>query len=153
MVAYSDVVEVFGAWYSGDRYERYTYLVQRPLGPLAWAYWLTAALTVLTPQLFWSRRMRRSRVALLLGAVGILVGMWLERFILVVTSLSRDFLPSSWHGYAPTWVDIGILVGSVSLFGLLFLLFLRFVPFIPVSEVKRLRFELGERDRSEGGRR
>lgn len=142
MVAYSYVVETFTAWYSGNIYERYTYLVNRPLGPIAWAYWVTIALNVITPQLFWFRAMRRNRVALFLAGVGVLIGMWLERFMLIVTSLQRDFLPSSWHAYAPSWVDLSILAGSVALFALLFLLFIRYVPFIPVSEVKRLRFEL-----------
>jgi molybdopterin-containing oxidoreductase family membrane subunit len=75
------------------------------------------------------------------AAVAILVGMWLERFVIVVASLSRGALPSSWHDYAPTWVDVGILVGSFGLFGLLFLLFLRFVPIAALSELRRLRFE------------
>ena len=142
MLAYSYVVESFVAWYSADPYERYTYLSNRPGGPLAWAYWLTISLNVIAPQLFWFRRFRRSTVALFGVGMAVLVGMWFERYMLIVTSLQRDFLPSSWHGYAPTWVDLAILGGSFGLFGFLFLLFLRFVPFIPVSEVKRLRFEL-----------
>jgi molybdopterin-containing oxidoreductase family membrane subunit len=146
MVAYSYAIETFAAWYSGDRYERYTYLVNRPQGPISWAYWLTFALNVLTPQLFWFRRARRSTRVLFAASLAVLLGMWLERYMLIVTSLQRDFLPSSWHGYAPTWVDLAILAGSVGLFGFLFLLFLRFVPFVPVSEVKRLRFDLARRD-------
>src|SRR5690606_41034003 len=78
-------------------------------------------------------------------------GMWMERFIIIVTSLNRDFLPSSWHIYAPTWVDWSLLAGSIAFFLLLFLLFLRFVPFIPVSEVKHLRHELGREEASRGG--
>jgi molybdopterin-containing oxidoreductase family membrane subunit len=100
------------------------------------------ALNLLTPQLFWSARLRTSPPVLFIGALAILAGMWLERFILIVTSLNRDFLPSSWHLYRPTWVDWSILGGSVAFFCLLFLLFLRFVPFVPISELKRLRHEL-----------
>src|SRR5690606_9809130 len=142
MVAYSYVVEIFIAWYSGDPFERYTYLVQRPLGPYAWVFWLMLACNVLTPQCLWWRRARTSALALF-GLAGLIqIGMWTERFIIIVTSLSRDFLPSSWHIYAPTWVDWSLLAGSISFFLLLFLLFLRFVPFIPIGEVKHLRREL-----------
>jgi molybdopterin-containing oxidoreductase family membrane subunit len=141
MLAYSYVVELFVGWYGGDPYERFTHLTDRPLGPYAWAYWSMTVLNLVTPQLFWSRRFRTSVPVLFAGGLAILVGMWLERFVIVVESLSRGFLPSSWHTYAPTWVDIGILVGSVSFFALLFLLFIRFVPFVAVHEVKRLRFQ------------
>jgi molybdopterin-containing oxidoreductase family membrane subunit len=100
------------------------------------------ALNVLTPQLFWSRRIRRSTPALFIASLGILAGMWLERFVIIVSSLNRDFLTSSWHFYAPTWVDWSILAGSLGLFGLLFLLFARFVPSVAISEVKALSIEL-----------
>jgi molybdopterin-containing oxidoreductase family membrane subunit len=94
---------------------------------------------VVTPQLFWSRRLRTSVPALALGSAAILVGMWLERFVIIVGSLSRDFLPSSWAIYRPTWVDLTILGGSLSFFVFLFALFVRFVPFIPISELRELR--------------
>lgn len=142
LLIYSYVVEVFIAWYSGDHFERYTYLFARPLGPYAWVYWLMIACNVLTPQLLWSRRLRTGALPLFLIAGLIQVGMWTERFIIIVTSLNRDFLPSSWHFYAPTWVDWGLLLGSVGFFFFLFFLFLRFLPFIPISEVKRLAHEL-----------
>jgi Ni/Fe-hydrogenase subunit HybB-like protein len=142
LLLYAYIVEVFIGWYSGDPYQRYTYLVERPLGPYAWLFWAMLALNLLTPQLFWSARLRTSPPVLFMGALAILAGMWLERFILIVTSLNRDFLPSSWHLYRPTWVDWSILGGSVAFFCLLFLLFLRFVPFVPISELKRLRYEL-----------
>ncbi|HEX5385685.1 MAG TPA: NrfD/PsrC family molybdoenzyme membrane anchor subunit [Gemmatimonadales bacterium] len=144
MLTYCYIVEIFIAWYSGNAYERYTYLVARPLGHYAWLFWALIACNVLTPNLYWWRRMRRSPVALFLGSLLILAGMWIERFVIIVGSLSRDFLPSSWHNYAPSWVDWSILFGSVGLFGFFFLLFLRFVPFIPISEVKELRHELAE---------
>jgi molybdopterin-containing oxidoreductase family membrane subunit len=142
MLAYSYMCETFIAWYSGDQFERYTYLFARPHGPYAWIYWAMTAANVLTPQLFWFRRLRTNVAALFLASVLIWAGMWAERFVIIVTSLNRDFLPSSWHFYAPSWVDWGLLVGSLGVFFLLFFAFLRWVPFIPVSEVKRLRFDL-----------
>ncbi|MFI5241928.1 MAG: NrfD/PsrC family molybdoenzyme membrane anchor subunit [Gemmatimonadales bacterium] len=149
MLAYSYVIETFMAWYSADAAERYTYLVGRPFGPYAVAYWIMTVLNVLSPQLFWSKRLRTNTAALFLVSVGILTGMWMERFLIIVTSLNRDFLTSSWHIYMPTWVDWGILAGSFGLFGFLFLLFLRFVPSVAISEVKSLRLELASRRRAE----
>jgi Ni/Fe-hydrogenase subunit HybB-like protein len=139
MLLYSYVVEIFIGWYTGDVPERYAYLVSRPLGPYAVLFWASIVLNLVVPQVFWSRRLRRSGAALWAASLLILVGMWLERFIIVVGSLGRDFLPSSWSSYSPTRVDWEILVGTVALFGLFFLLLVRFVPFIPVHEVKRVR--------------
>jgi Ni/Fe-hydrogenase subunit HybB-like protein len=100
------------------------------------------ALNIGTPQLFWVNRFRTNTTVLFLASVGILAGMWMERFVIIVTSLNRDFLTSSWHIYIPTWVDWGILAGSFGLFGFLFLLFVRFVPAVAISEMKQLRIEL-----------
>jgi Ni/Fe-hydrogenase subunit HybB-like protein len=147
MLAYSYICEIFGAWYSADRFERYAYLFARPFGPYAWVYWSMTAVNVLTPQLFWFRRLRTSVPVLFLGSALIWTGMWAERFVIIVTSLNRDFLPSSWHFFAPTWVDWSLLVGSIGVFCFLFLAFLRWVPFVPVGEVRRLRFEI-ERERA-----
>jgi len=97
---------------------------------------------LLVPQLFWVRRFRRSLAVAWVASILINVGMWLERFEIIVVSLSRDFLPSAWHIFIPTWVDIGLLTGTLGCFGLLFLLFLRLVPFVPVAEMKQLRAEL-----------
>src|SRR4051812_37413175 len=99
------------------------------------------ALNVGTPQLFWFERFRRDVRVLFAAAIAILIGMWLERFIIIVSSLTRDALPSSWHDFIPTWVDWGILFGSLSLFGLCFLLFLRFVPSAALGELRRHCFE------------
>jgi molybdopterin-containing oxidoreductase family membrane subunit len=153
MLAYSYVVESFIAWYSGSAPERYTYLVQRPFGPYALVYWQMTILNVVTPQLFWVRRFRTNGTVLLLASIGILAGMWLERFVIIVTSLNRDFLTSSWHFYAPTWVDWGLLAGSVGFFGLLFLLFVRLVPSVALSEVKVLGIELRAPTRPKAVRR
>jgi Ni/Fe-hydrogenase subunit HybB-like protein len=142
MVTYSYAIEAYIAWYSGDRYERFTHLVDRPTGVYAFLFWTTIVCNCLTPQLFWSTRLRRSPVVLWLAAGLIQLGMWGERFVLIVTSQHRDFLPSSWRDYVPTWVEGGILAGTLCLFLFLFLLFLRFVPFIPVGELKELKREL-----------
>jgi molybdopterin-containing oxidoreductase family membrane subunit len=142
MLAYSYVIEIFMAWYSADTAERYTYLFARPLGPYAVAYWIMTTLNIATPQLFWWRRCRTNVVVLFVASLGILCGMWMERFVIIVSSLNRDFLPSSWHFFSPTWVDWSILGGSIGLFGFLFLLFSRFVPSVAISEVKELRIEL-----------
>ncbi len=139
MLTYSYVIETFMAWYSANTAERYTYLVSRPFGPYAVAYWIMTLLNVVSPQLFWARRLRVNTVVLFLASVGILVGMWMERFLIIVTSLNRDFLTASWHIYVPTWVDWGLLTGSLGFFGFLFLLFVRFVPSVALSEVKALR--------------
>jgi molybdopterin-containing oxidoreductase family membrane subunit len=142
MLAYSYLCEAYIAWYSADPFERYTMLVARPSGPYAIVFWAMTAANVLTPQLFWSARLRTRPVVLFVASLLIWSGMWCERFMIIVGSLSRDFLPTSWHFYAPTWVDWSLLAGSIGLFCLLFLAFLRWVPAIPVSEMKRLGHDL-----------
>lgn len=148
VLIYSYICEIFIAWYSGGIYERYAHLVSRPAGPYAWVFWIMIAANVVTPQLFWAQRLRTDPRVLFGAGLVVLAGMWLERFVIIVTSLNRDFLPSSWHFYAPTIVDWSILAGSVCFFFLLFFLFLRFVPFIPISEVKALKYELAEDSRT-----
>jgi Ni/Fe-hydrogenase subunit HybB-like protein len=142
IAAYAYIVEFFVAWYSGDRYEIYQQLVNRPFGWYAGLYWLMLFCNCVVTQLFWSRRMRTNLMVLFVVSVLINVGMWLERFEIIVVSLSRDFLPSSWHIFIPTYVDVCILAGTLGFFGLLFLTFLRLVPFIPVTEVKQMRAEM-----------
>ncbi len=144
LLIYCYIVETFAAWYGGNGYERYTHLVARPLGPYATIFWAMLAANVVVPQLFWWRRLRTSPPVLFAASLLILAGMWAERFIIIVTSLNRDFLPSSWHLYAPTWVDWSILFGSIAFFFLLFLLFLRFVPMMAISELKMQRHRPGE---------
>jgi Ni/Fe-hydrogenase subunit HybB-like protein len=142
IVTYSYIVEVFCAWYSGDIFERYVHLYSRPFGPYAVLVWAQLFLNCVVVQVFWSRRARRSPLVLFGAAILINVGMWLERFDLIVTSLQRDFLPSSWHTYVPTPIDGGIFFGTLSFFFFVFLLFLRFVPFVPVGELKELSHSL-----------
>jgi len=135
MVAYSYGVEFFMAWYSGNQYERFA-LMNRALGPYAWAFWIMLTCNVLVPQAFWSKKARTTPWILFIVSILINVGMWFERFVIVVTSLSRDFVPSSWGYYKPTWVDLLTLAGSFGLFLFLFLLFLRFGPMIAMAEIK-----------------
>jgi molybdopterin-containing oxidoreductase family membrane subunit len=142
IVTYAYAIEIWSAWYSGDPFEEYTYLVMRPSGPFAWLFWIVIVCNCVTPQLMWSRRFRTSPLALWLASIFIQIGMWSERFVIIATSLSRDFLPSAWRGYRPTLVDASLLLGTISFFLFLFLLFLRFVPFIPISEMKEMKHEL-----------
>ncbi len=137
MVGYSYVMELFMAWYSGMAYERYVFL-NRALGPYAWGYWIMFCCNALVPQLLWIRRVRRSVWLMFPVIILVNVGMWFERFVIVVTSLHRDYLPSSWDMYVPTWVDLGLLSGSFGLFLTLVLLFCRFLPAVAATEVKAI---------------
>jgi molybdopterin-containing oxidoreductase family membrane subunit len=148
IVTYSYVVETYTAWHSGDPFELQMYLQTRPFGWIAPVFWTVIVCNCLAPQILWSRRARRSPVVLFVLSLVIQVGMWLERYMLIVSAQSRDFLPSSWFGFAPSIVDGALLTGTISFFLFLFLLFLRFVPFIPVSEVLALRRELTLEDPS-----
>jgi molybdopterin-containing oxidoreductase family membrane subunit len=127
--------EAFTAWYSGDLYERYAF-VNRAFGPYAWAYWLLMTCNGVAPQLLWWKKLRTSPWFLFGLSIVINVGMWFERFVIIVTSLHRDFLPSSWAMYKPTHIEVMILLGSFGLFFTLFLLFTRFLPMIAIAEVK-----------------
>ncbi|MBI4508121.1 MAG: polysulfide reductase NrfD [Deltaproteobacteria bacterium] len=147
IVTYAYILELFISWYSGDRYEQFTYLEARPFGPAAWVFWIMIACNALVPQLFWWKRMRRSIAVLFVASLLINLGMWAERFVIIVHSLQRDFLPSSWADYAPTWVDIGIFIGTISFFSFLFLLFLRFVPFVPLAEIKEMKAEMAHEEK------
>jgi len=135
IVGYAYSIEFFIAWYSGNGYEAFTF-VNRALGPYSWAYFTMIFCNVVAPQALWFKRARTTPWMLWTVAMFVNVGMWFERFVIVVTSLSRDFLPSSWGMYAPTWVDLLTLLGSFGLFLTLFLLFLRFGPMIAMAEVK-----------------
>ena len=135
MVGYAYVIEFFTAWYSGSNFEFFT-LMNRALGPYGWAFWTMVACNALIPQLFWFKRLRRSIPVMFVIALLVNVGMWFERFVIVVTSLSRDFLPSSWGHYTPSFIDIGILIGSFGLFFTLILIFVRVLPVVSMAEVK-----------------
>ena len=133
VVAYGYLVEHFGAYYSGEPAERALMFEHHPTSI---AFWTMLCCNVLAPQVFWFRWARRSQLVLFFGSMLVLLGMWFERYVIIVEGLSRDQLPSAWGHYMPTYVDLGILAGTFAFFGLLFLLFLRFMPFIPVAEIK-----------------
>jgi Ni/Fe-hydrogenase subunit HybB-like protein len=135
LVGYAYSMEFFIAWYSGNEYERYAFL-NRMTGPYWWAYWTMITCNVISPQLYWSKRLRTSIPVMFAVSIVINIGMWFERFVIIVTSLHRDYLPSSWGYFSPTIIDIGIYVGSFGLFFTLFMLFLRWIPMIAMSEVK-----------------
>jgi Ni/Fe-hydrogenase subunit HybB-like protein len=135
MVGLAYAMEFFAALQSPNPYEYFTFL-NRALGPLAWGYWIMVACNVLLPQLLWFRRFRTNLTAVWLLSILINVGMWFERFVIITGSLERDFLPSSWAGYAPTLVEIATLAGSFGLFFTCFLLFCRFLPTIAMAEIK-----------------
>jgi molybdopterin-containing oxidoreductase family membrane subunit len=135
MVGYAYGMEFFVAWYSGNSYEGFTF-INRAFGQYAWAYWTMISCNVLFPQLFWFKKVRTNPWATLAIGVAINVGMWFERFVIISTSLARDFLPSSWHYYVPTVFDYLTLAGSFGLFFTLFLLFCRYLPMVAMAEVK-----------------
>lgn len=135
MVGYGYAMEFFIAWYSGVEAESFTFL-NRALGPYAWAYWIMITCNVISPQLFWFKKIRRTIPVMFAIAVFINVGMWFERFVIIVTSLSRDFLPSSWAYYKPTFVDGMILIGSFGFFFTWILLFTKALPVVSMAEVK-----------------
>ncbi len=134
-VAYG--TEFFIAWYSGVEYEQYAF-INRATGPYWWAYWSMITCNVISPQLFWFKKIRTSVAATWILSIFVNIGMWFERFVIIVTSLHRDYLPSSWAMFYPTWVDVSIFIGSLGLFFTLFLLFLRVLPAIAMAEVKLL---------------
>ncbi len=135
MVGYAYACEFFIAWYGGNIYEQ-SIFINRAKGPYSWAYWTMVTCNVIVPQLFWFKKFRRNVPWMFVASILINVGMWFERFVITVTSLSQDFLPSSWDYYVPTIFDIGIFIGSFGLFLTLFLLFLRFLPMIAIAEIK-----------------
>jgi Ni/Fe-hydrogenase subunit HybB-like protein len=135
MVGYSYAMEFFIAWYSGVPAEQFVF-INRAFGHFAWAYWIMVSCNVLIPQFFWFKKIRRSVPIMMVIVILVNVGMWFERFVIVVTSLSRDFLPSSWAYYKPTVFDIGILLGSFGLFFTLVILFTKSLPVVSISEIK-----------------
>jgi len=135
MVGYAYMTEFFIAWYSGNEFEVFAF-INRAFGPYAWAYWIMFLCNVITPQIFWFKKLRRSIPVMFVASIFVNIGMWFERFVITVTSLSRDYLPSSWDYYSPSIWDILTFVGSFGLFFTFFLLFLRFLPMVALSEVK-----------------
>ncbi|MCB9542936.1 MAG: polysulfide reductase NrfD [Myxococcales bacterium] len=134
MVGYAYAMEFFIAWYSAAPYESFAF-INRAFGPYSWAYFIMVSCNVITPQLFWSKKIRTSMTWTFILSIFVNIGMWFERFVITM-SLHRDFLPSSWGYYSPTIFDILTFVGSFGLFFTLFLLFLKFLPAVAIAEIK-----------------
>ncbi|MGH9943110.1 MAG: NrfD/PsrC family molybdoenzyme membrane anchor subunit [Pyrinomonadaceae bacterium] len=137
IVAYGYTMEAFFAWYSQNTYEQYM-IINRMTGPYAWSYWALILCNVVVPQFLWSKRVRHSTFALFAISLVVSVGMWLERFVILVTSLHRDFLPSSWAMYRPTMFDWTMFIGTIGLFFTLLFLFIRFLPIISIFEMRTI---------------
>ena len=138
------ITELFIAWYSGVEYEQYAFL-NRATGPYWWAYLLMMTCNVVSPQIMWVKKIRTSIVVSFIISIVVNIGMWFERFVIIVTSLHRDYLPSSWTMFSPTFVDIGIFIGTIGFFFVLFLLYARTFPVIAQAEVKSILKSSGER--------
>ena len=137
LVGTAYITELFMAWYSGVEFEQYAFL-NRATGPYWWAYAIMMTCNVLTPQLYWISSIRKSFIWTFVLSIFVNIGMWFERFVIIVTSLHRDYLPSSWTMFSPTWVDIGIYLGTIGFFFTLFLLYSRTFPVIAQAELKSI---------------
>ncbi len=137
IVGIAYITEFFMAWYSGVAAEQYAF-INRMFGPYWWAYWSMMTCNVISPQLFWFKKIRTSIVFTFILSLVVNIGMWFERFVIIVTSLHRDFLPSSWVMFYPTWADVGVYLFTFGLFFTLFLLFAKFFPVINMAEVKSI---------------
>ena len=134
-VAY--LTELFVAWYSGVEYESYAFL-NRATGPYWWAYWSMMTCNVISPQLMWFKKLRTSLTFTFILSIFVNIGMWFERFVIIVTSLHRGHLPASWSYFYPTFVDVGVYIGTIGIFFVLFLLYSRYFPVIALNEVKTI---------------
>ncbi|MEN0004706.1 MAG: NrfD/PsrC family molybdoenzyme membrane anchor subunit [Bacteroidota bacterium] len=140
-VAY--LTELFIAWYSGYIYEQYAFY-NRVLGPYWWSYVGMMTCNVISPQIFWVKKYRRSIMVTFVMSIFVNIGMWFERFVIIATTLARDYLPSSWSYYTPTWVEIGLFIGTMGLFFTLYLIFCRVAPVIAIAEVKSILKSSGD---------
>lgn len=143
MVGYAYAMEFFIAWYGANPYEGFAF-VNRAFGQYSWAYYIMISCNVICPQLFWFKTIRENTALVWVISIFVNVGMWFERFVITVTSLANDFLPSSWGYYSPTVVDIFTFFGTFGIFSVLFLLFIRFLPLMALSEVKALSMKQGD---------
>jgi len=137
IVAYGYFMEAFNSYYAGNFYESFVQM-NRMRGPMAWSYWMLIACNILIPQVLWSRKVRLNSAKLFLASLIILFGMWLERFVIIVTSLHRDFLPSSWGGYVATRWDYAVFIGTLGLFFSAMFIFVRLMPMITIFEMRML---------------
>jgi Ni/Fe-hydrogenase subunit HybB-like protein len=143
IVGIAYITELFMAWYSGVEYEQYAFL-NRATGPYWWAYLSMMTCNVFSPQLMWSKKLRTNLIFTFFISIVVNIGMWFERFVIIVTSLHRDYLPSSWSMFSPTFVDIGIFLGTIGFFFVLFLLYTRSFPVIAQAELKTILKSSGE---------
>ena len=145
MVAVAYLTELWIAWYSGSRYEDFTYFSPgAATGPYWWAFWALIICNVLVPGLLWIRSIRRNFFWTFVISIVVNIGMWFERFDIIVINLSRDYLPSSWTMFMPSWVDVGIFLGTMGFFSVLYLLYARTFPVISQSELKTILKSSGE---------
>ncbi|MBK7083913.1 MAG: polysulfide reductase NrfD [Flavobacteriales bacterium] len=140
-VAY--ITELFISWYSGVEYESYAF-INRATGPYWWSYWAMMTCNVVSPQVFWFKKLRTNLGFTFFMSIIVNIGMWFERFVIIVTSLHRDYLPSSWTLFHPSWVDVGIFIGTLGIFFTLYLLFARFFPVLALNEMKSILKISGE---------
>ena len=139
MVGFAYTMEFFIAWYSGNEYESWVFTNNRARpdkAPYWWAYWTMITCNVISPQVFWFKKMRQSPMAIWIVSLLVTIGMWFERFVIIVTSIHRAFLPGEWQMFFPTPVDILTFAGSCGIFLTLFLLFMRFLPVFAMAELK-----------------
>src|SRR5690554_1556546 len=137
MVGTAYITELFIAWYSGYVYEQFAFL-NRAFGVYWWAYFGMMTCNVLSPQIFWFKKMRRSIFVTFFMSIFVNIGMWFERFVIIATTLARDYLPSSWSYYSPSWVEIGIFIGTLGIFFTMYLIFTRVAPVVAIAEVKSI---------------
>jgi molybdopterin-containing oxidoreductase family membrane subunit len=143
MVGIAYLTELFIAWYSGVEFEQYAFL-NRATGPYWWAYWSMMTCNVITPLVFFIEKVRKSIIASFIISIFVNIGMWFERFVIIVTSLHRDYIPGNWSMFHPTFVDIGIFIGTIGIFGVLFLLYARTFPVLALNELKSILKSSGE---------
>lgn len=149
MVGYAYGMEFFIAWYSGNLVEQFVF-INRAFGPYAFAYWIMVSCNVITPQLFWIRKFRTSIPIMFVLSIFVNIGMWFERYVITVTSLVRDFLPSSWGLFNATIIDFGLLIGSFGFFFTWMILFLKFLPAIAIAEIKAVSDDAQPHHHGEG---
>jgi molybdopterin-containing oxidoreductase family membrane subunit len=136
IVGYAYLMELFIAWYSGSLYEFDAFKWRILYGPYTWAYGCMFFCNVIAPQVFWFKKMRENLLVVMIVCMFVNAGMWFERFVIICTTLARDFLPGQWDMYHPTWVEIWTFIGTFGFFMMLFLIFLRFLPVIAIAEIK-----------------
>jgi len=128
--------EIFISWYSGNEYEMFTFFHNRITGDFTVAFWIMLVSNAIIPQLFWFKKIRKNMLIVFLISITINIGMWFERYVIVVTSLTKDMLPANWAEYTPSIVEVGLFIGTIGFFIMCLLLFFRYIPMIAISEIK-----------------